>query len=292
MPDGFINVLKPPGMTSHDVVSFIRRTYGLKKVGHAGTLDPAAAGVLPIAMGKATRLIEYMTDADKTYRAELTFGFATDSGDDTGKVIETAAEFQLPDPSELKQILQEFCGINIQIPPIYSAIKINGKRACDLARQNIEVTIPERQIDIYDISLLESSSQTILFDVSCSKGTYIRTLCIDIGRRLGIPAVMSFLVRSRVGTFALSEAFTLDEIKLTPEKALCTMDEVLAHLPQQTLSMEQGAAFMQGKKIALDTGSKPSGAIRIYQQTEFIGIGQYDFDHRCLIPGKVIVPQS
>ena len=292
MPDGFINVLKPPGMTSHDVVSFIRRTYGLKKVGHAGTLDPAAAGILPVALGRATRLIEYMTDADKTYRAELTFGFATDSGDDTGTVIETIADFTLPDTSELKQILAEFRGINRQIPPIYSAIKINGKRACDLARKNIEVTIPERQIEIYDISLLDSTSQTMLFDVNCSKGTYIRTLCIDIGRRLGIPAHMSFLVRSRVGSFALPKAFTLDEIKLSPENALCSMDEVLAHLPQQTLSVAQGADFMQGKKIAFATASKPAGAIRIYQQTEFIGIGEYDFDHRCLIPVKVIVPQS
>ena len=164
-----------------------------------------------------------MTDADKTYRAELTFGFATDSGDDTGTVIETKADFTLPDASELKQILAEFRGINRQIPPIYSAIKINGKRACDLARKNIEVTIPERQIEIYDISLLASTSQTMLFDVNCSKGTYIRTLCIDIGRKLGIPAHMSFLVRSRVGSFALPEAFTLDEIKLSPEKALCSM---------------------------------------------------------------------
>ncbi|MGL5270127.1 MAG: tRNA pseudouridine(55) synthase TruB [Selenomonadaceae bacterium] len=292
MPDGFINVLKPPGMTSHDVVSFIRRTYGLKKVGHAGTLDPAAAGILPVALGRATRLIEYMTDADKAYRAEMTFGFATDSGDDTGTVIETSTDFTLPETSELKQILAEFRGINRQIPPIYSAIKINGKRACDLARKNIEVTIPERQIEIYDISLLSSTSQTMLFDVNCSKGTYIRTLCIDIGRRLGIPAHMSFLVRSRVGSFALPDAFTLEEIKLSPEKALCSMDKVLAHLPQQTLSVTQGADFMQGKKIAVATASKPAGAIRIYQQTEFIGIGEYDFDHRCLIPVKVIVPQS
>ena len=292
MPDGFINVLKPPGMTSHDVVSFIRRTYGLKKVGHAGTLDPAAAGILPVALGRATRLIEYMTDADKAYRAEMTFGFATDSGDDTGTVIETSTDFTLPETSELKQILAEFRGINRQIPPIYSAIKINGKRACDLARKNIEVTIPERQIEIYDISLLSSTSQTMLFDVNCSKGTYIRTLCIDIGRRLGIPAHMSFLVRSRVGSFALPDAFTLEEIKLSPEKALCSMDQVLAHLPQQTLSVTQGADFMQGKKIAVATASKPAGAIRIYQQTEFIGIGEYDFDHRCLIPVKVIVPQS
>lgn len=124
---GFINVLKPTGMTSHDVVSFIRRTYGLKKVGHAGTLDPAAAGVLPIALGSATRLIEYITDADKGYRAELTFGYKTDSGDDMGEVIEEINNFKIPSQQELDTVLQQFIGKIQQVPPMYSAIKVNGQ---------------------------------------------------------------------------------------------------------------------------------------------------------------------
>ena len=287
MPDGFINVLKPPGMTSHDVVGFIRRVYGLKKVGHAGTLDPAAAGVLPVALGKATRLIEYLADADKAYRAELTFGFSTDSGDDTGQVLQETL-FTMPEQACVEAALQQFKGINKQIPPIYSAIKINGKRACDLARQNVEVTIPEREIEIYEISLLALKEPTLLFDVNCSKGTYIRTLCMDIGKRLDIPAVMSFLVRTRVGGFCLEKAVTLAEIKANPVEVLCQMDAVLAHLPFYRLSDAQAKAFQQGQKIGLGSWTDDPKAIRLYHGDHFIGIGRYDFDHRCLTPVKVI----
>lgn len=287
MPDGFINVLKPPGMTSHDVVGFIRRVYGLKKVGHAGTLDPAAAGVLPVALGKATRLIEYLADADKAYRAELTLGFSTDSGDDTGLVLQEAA-FTMPEQACVEAVLQQFKGTNKQIPPIYSAIKINGKRACDLARQNVEVTIPEREIEIYGISLLALQEPTLLFDVNCSKGTYIRTLCMDIGKRLQIPAVMSFLVRTRVGGFCLEEAVTLAEIKANPVEALCQMDSVLSHLPFYRLNDVQAQAFQQGQKIGLGSWTDDPEAIRLYHGDHFIGIGRYDFDRRCLTPVKVI----
>lgn len=287
MHDGFINVLKPPGMTSHDVVSYIRRVYGIKKVGHAGTLDPAAAGVLPVAVGRATRLIEYLADADKAYRSELTFGFSTDSGDDTGKVLQQAA-FDMPEQPRLEAVLQQFKGTNTQIPPVYSAIKINGKRACDLARQNIAVTIPEREIEIYNIVLLARNEQTILFDVECSKGTYIRTLCMDIGKQLDIPAVMSFLVRTRVGSFCLEQAATLAEIKEDPSGVLYKMDAVLAHLPICRLNAEQAKAFQQGRKIAMKYQDGYCAVIRVYNMEQFIGIGQYEADLRCITPIKVI----
>lgn len=287
MPDGFINVLKPPGMTSHDVVSFIRRVYKIKKVGHAGTLDPAAAGVLPVALGKATRLIEYLADADKAYRTEMTLGFATDSGDDTGTVLQQA-EFEMPSEAEINLTFKKFLGKVTQVPPVYSAIKINGQRACDLARQNIEVTIPEREVEIHRIVLRKTNESSILFDVDCSKGTYIRSLCMDVGQSLGIPAVMSFLVRLRVGSFALEKSCTLDEIKAMPEQAICSMEAVLEHLPAASLTDVQAKAFQQGQKIAFSPWSDSIHAIRVYQDTQFVGIARYDGDHRCLVPVKVI----
>ena len=145
--DGILNLLKPPGMTSHDAVSFVRRTYGLKRVGHAGTLDPAAAGVLPIFLGKATRLLEYTLDSSKAYRAEITFGFATDTGDDTGKIINTGSAI-LPDKSVVEDILKSFIGVNFQVPPMYSAVKIGGKKLYELARAGIEATPAPREITI------------------------------------------------------------------------------------------------------------------------------------------------
>ena len=212
MTEGFLNILKPPGMSSHDVISVARRVLGIKKIGHAGTLDPGAAGVLPVAVGRAARLVEYLSDADKSYRAELTLGMATDSGDDMGQVIERCADFALPTAEQLETVLQSFVGEIVQVPPAYSAIKINGQRACDLARQNIAVEIPERRIRIHRIELLAQRENVLLLDVDCSKGTYIRTLCADIGTKLGIPATMSFLVRTRVGDFSLADACTLEEL--------------------------------------------------------------------------------
>jgi tRNA pseudouridine55 synthase len=287
MPDGFINVLKPPGMTSHDVVSFIRRVYKMKKVGHAGTLDPAAAGVLPVALGKATRLIEYMADADKEYRTEMTLGFTTDSGDDTGNILKQS-DFTMPSEAEINLTFKKFLGKITQIPPIYSAIKINGQRACDLARQNIEVSIPQREIEIHRMALLKQNESSILFDVECSKGTYIRTLCMDMGQCLGIPAVMSFLVRLRVGSFCLANSVTLDEIKAMPEEAICSMEEVLEHLPLAILTDVQAKAFQQGQKIAFSPWNDSIHAIKVYQDKQFVGIARYDENHRCLVPVKVI----
>lgn len=182
MTSGLINVLKPPGMTSHDVVSFIRRTYHLKRVGHAGTLDPAASGVLPVALGSATRLLEYMTDTDKSYRVELTIGYETDTGDDTGAILNNAV-CVMPVKTEIEKVLSSFIGTIEQIPPMYSAIKIQGKKLYELARAGITVERQPRIITIHNITLLHIDDTRILFDVTCSKGTYIRSLCSDIGKK-------------------------------------------------------------------------------------------------------------
>lgn len=286
MKDGFINVLKPPGMTSHDVVGAVRRLLKLKKVGHAGTLDPGAAGVLPVAVGRATRLIEYVADVDKSYRAELVFGIATDSGDDLGTVIEAEQEFIMPSEEQIKAAFTALTGEIEQIPPVYSAIKIHGQRACDLARKNIEVEIPVRKVTIYNLSLLERRENTILFDVHCSKGTYIRTLCADIGKRLGIPATMSFLLRTRVGEFRGAEAVTLDELRQQGENAMMTAESCLKGMPRFDLWEQRVKAFCNGlpTRVAGECGAVP---LAVYFQDELLGIARYDRENSSIVPVKV-----
>ena len=270
---GFINVLKPAGMTSHDVVSFIRRTYGLKKVGHAGTLDPAAAGVLPIALGSATRLIEYITDADKGYRAELTFGYKTDSGDDMGEVIEQINNFKIPSQQELDTVLQQFIGKIQQVPPMYSAIKVNGQKLYELARQGKSIEVPTRLVEISALNIIKNSGEKLLFDVTCSKGTYIRTLCMDIGAKLNLPATMSFLIRTRVGKFTLQEAVTLEEIAAEPQKALQNVHSVLNFMPKVILTKERSLAFSHGQMIKIEQLINNS-IIAVYNENKnLIGIG-------------------
>lgn len=271
MTSGILNVLKPPGMTSHDVVSFIRKIYGIKRVGHAGTLDPAAAGVLPIAVGQATRLIEYFTENDKSYRVELTLGYETDSGDDTGNIINTS-DAPIPPNENIAAVLTSFTGPIEQIPPMHSAIKVEGKKLYELAREGKVIERKPRVVIIHNISLLSVTGSKVLFDVNCSKGTYIRSLCIDFGQKLGIPAVMSFLVRTRVGRFLLSEAHTLEEIEEKPERLLEPADNYLS-LPKIILDPIKAKAFRNGRSITSDeTGFN---LVKIYDNTHtFIGIGK------------------
>ncbi|WP_110952949.1 tRNA pseudouridine(55) synthase TruB [Anaerosinus massiliensis] len=290
MYNGFINILKPPGMSSHDVVSFIRRTYGMKKVGHAGTLDPAAAGVLPIALGKATRLIEYLVDADKMYRAEVTFGYATDTGDITGNIVEELYDFEKPTLETINDVLKSFLGENHQLPPMYSAIKINGVKLYDLARKGMSIDRPTRKIFIKQINLIEHRTSSFLFDVQCSKGTYIRTLCFDIGVKLGLPSVMSFLIRTRVGDFQLENAFIIEEITKNPLQAIQTLDSVLSHMPRITLPINLAQKFIQGQKILLENTKNVNSFVRIYENTNnFIGIGEFDSYTSVLKPTKVMI---
>jgi len=287
MKDGFINILKPPGMTSHDVISFVRRTLGTKKAGHAGTLDPGAAGVLPVAVGYATRLLPYLADVDKAYRAELLLGIETDSGDDTGKIIAEQESFVLPDENKLQQAAAALTGIITQVPPVYSAIKIGGRRACDLARQDVEVEIPSRQVEIKQLQVLFSSEKKILLDVECSKGTYIRTLCTDFGKQLGIPATMSFLVRRRVGSFRLSEAVTLEELAMLSEEAVQPAESYLGHLAEFELYPKRIAAFGNGLSTRVTDMGRQDCLLRIYGAGHFLGIGRYDAGKGEIIPERL-----
>ncbi|WIW71894.1 tRNA pseudouridine(55) synthase TruB [Anaerosinus gibii] len=290
--DGLVNVLKPPGMSSHDVVSFIRRVYQTKKVGHAGTLDPAACGVLPIAIGKATRLIEYMSEADKSYRAELTFGFETDSGDDTGIIVKKVDKYILPSFEVISDTLNSFVGDIIQTPPMHSAIKINGNKLCDLVRKGIKVEVPSRKVEIKKILPIQYRNNKLLFDVSCSKGTYIRSLCMDIGHKLMIPATMSFLTRTRVGDFSLNDSYTLNEIAEQKKSILLDVDYSVKHLPSINLSLKQILDFQEGRSVKIDLINKAQ-LFRVYNMDKsFIGIARYDNLSGTLTAKKVLVRKS
>ncbi|MDD7678815.1 MAG: tRNA pseudouridine(55) synthase TruB [Anaerovibrio sp.] len=291
--DGFVNFLKPPGMTSHDAVGYARRQLGEKKVGHAGTLDPGAAGVLPIAVGRATRLIEYMDSVEKAYRAELVFGFATDSGDDSGSVVERAESFAMPEREQLLEAFHAFTGTITQVPPAHSAIKINGRRACDLLREGRQVEIPSRQVQIHSLELLQVGKNHISFDVVCSKGTYIRSLCTDLGAHLGVPATMSFLVRRAVGSFALEEAVTAEQLAELKEGALLPMDGCLGHLPRYDLRSDRLKAFSNGllthdRQFQMQHKPEENVILRVYCNDEFIGIGHFDVEKAAILPDKVI----
>lgn len=220
--DGVLNLLKPPGMTSHDVVSVVRRALGIKKVGHTGTLDPGVAGVLPICVGRATRLAEFITGEDKAYRAEITFGVTTDTQDSFGVVTGRQDGSHLS-RGDIAYNLTRFHGTIMQVPPMVSAVKVGGKRLYELAREGREVERAARPVTIHKLQLLDfrpGEHPVAFVDVVCSKGTYIRTLAADLGAQLGVGAHMSYLVRTRSGAFTLEDADTLEDLLAGKAKLL------------------------------------------------------------------------
>lgn len=208
--NGILLINKPAGMTSHDVVNIARKSLHTKKVGHCGTLDPDATGVLVLCIGKATKALQFLTSEQKEYIATLTLGTSTDTYDSSGVVLEEK-EFQGVD--DVEKVLKSFLGKQKQLPPIYSAIKVNGKKLYEYARHNEKVDIQPRDIEILEIELLKQLDNHIQFRVLCSKGTYIRSLCVDIAKKLGYPGHMSHLLRSRSGHFDLKDCFSIDELK-------------------------------------------------------------------------------
>lgn len=276
-------------MTSHDVVGYVRHVLHQKRVGHAGTLDPGAAGVLPVAVGPSARLIEYLEATGKTYRAEVRFGFATDSGDDTGDIIAEQKDFVLPSRDAIEEVLQQFKGRIRQVPPAHSAIKIEGRKSCDLVREGKAVELPEREVEIHRLELLAVQPDSILIDVDCSKGTYIRSLCADIGKALGIPATMSFLVRRRVGAFTLANSVSLEELTEKGATALLPPDLCLGQLPRYELRAGRRKAFCNGLASTERCYQGESGELRVYAEGEFLGIGSYDAGTKSVTARKVIV---
>lgn len=289
--DGFINVLKPTGLSSHDVIDIVRRIFKQKRVGHAGTLDPAAAGILPVALGRAARLVEYMEGADKSYRAEIAFGYATDTGDVYGEVVESVENPMLPSEEELRRVLGQFVGEIEQMPPAYSAIKVGGQRAYDLARQGAEVEIKARTVRIDRLELLrvDAARARILLDVDCAKGTYIRSLCTDIGAAMGLPATMRFLLRTRVGGFTLDDSYTLEELAEAGADALRAPDTAL-DLPVYELDPQRVRAFYSGLSTSERRVELAEGVYRVYAEGVFLGIGRYDAAVREMYPAKAFPP--
>lgn len=224
--DGVININKPKGITSFDVIRKIKKITGLKRIGHTGTLDPLASGVLPICIGKATKAVEYIMNDFKIYKAELKLGVITDTYDQEGKILETH-DVNVSE-NEIVSCIKSFIGVNSQIPPKYSAIKINGKRAYDLARKGIEVNIAAREVTIYEINILDMQIPYVSFTVNCSKGTYIRSLCYDIGLKLNCGATMWNLERIQSGNFSIENSVKLEELTIDNiNNYLISIDQVL-----------------------------------------------------------------
>ena len=229
MYNGIINVYKEKGYTSFDVVARMRGICGQKKIGHTGTLDPDAEGVLPVCLGKATKVCDMLTDSDKVYRAVMQLGIETDTQDLTGTVL-SACEVPVLTETEIRDVIRTFQGEIMQVPPMYSALKVNGKKLCDLARAGVTVERKARPVTIYEIRIERVELPEIELTVSCSKGTYIRTLCHDIGQKFGCGAAMKSLLRLQAEGFVLDEAHTLDEIQ--SYKAAGSLAEVITPVEQ------------------------------------------------------------
>ncbi|MDO4331448.1 MAG: tRNA pseudouridine(55) synthase TruB [Eubacteriales bacterium] len=268
--NGILNVYKEPGFTSFDVVAKLRGICKQKKIGHTGTLDPDASGVLPVCLGNATKLCDMLTDKTKEYRAKLLLGCVTDTQDTTGRILEehpvTVAREQV------RQAILSFVGEYDQIPPMYSALKVNGQKLCDLARAGKVVERKSRRITIYSITIEEMELPFVTMTVSCSKGTYIRTLCHDIGRKLGCGGTMASLVRTRSGQFRIEEAYPLSEIEQLAtegrlESILLPTDAVFGDLPSYTVKKEFEILVKNGNPLlpvhleaGADSGLHAAGA--------------------------------
>ena len=271
LKDGFINLNKPAGMTSHDAVNIVRKIFGTKKVGHAGTLDPAAVGILPIAVGQATKFIEYISGFDKTYRAEIFFGVSTVTGDFEGEIVSKIENVKLPDKNILDSVLENFIGKIEQTPPKHSAIKINGRKAYDLARKNIDFEMPRRVVTINRIEILRVEENILTLEVDCSKGTYIRSLAVDIGESLNLPATLKFLQRVRVGNFNLENSATFDDLKIDGEKFLLPVDFCLKHFRKFELPSRRIKAFCNGLPTNISANDE---IVRVYAAEKFLGVGK------------------
>ena len=295
MTDGIINVNKPAGWTSQDVCSKLRHVLKIKKIGHTGTLDPMATGVLPVCIGKATRIIEYYDKDTKSYHASMKLGITTDTLDITGKVLETAGYSKVSE-KDVREAFKAYTGHVMQIPPKYSALKIDGRRAYDLAREGRDFEIRPREIIIYENSVtkIDLASGEIEFDVTCSKGTYIRTICDDIGRELGCGAVMTALTRTASGYFRIEDSYTIEEIMEEADplnNMLIPADITLEKLGKIVLNDNRITAFMNGNSswsngFRITETSSFDKMYRVYGNNSFLGVAE--IENGSLVPKKVI----
>ena len=272
--DGIVIVDKPQGWTSQDVTARLRRVFGTRRIGHGGTLDPMATGVLPVFVGRATRAVEFFEHAEKTYETVLRLGITTDTEDMTGTVLtEENVSFT---EEQLQETLAAFRGEILQVPPMYSALKVNGQKLCDLARKGKTVERQPRPITIHELSLVERGENTLRLRVRCSKGTYIRTLCKDIGEKLGCGGCMESLRRVAAGEYTIDEAVPLQTLLDTeePEKYLRDVDTMFRNYPAVTLTANQETRCRNGNAFSV---SLAPGTYRAYSQAgEFLMLAKVD----------------
>ena len=281
MYNGIINVYKEKGYTSFDVVARMRGICGQKKIGHTGTLDPDAEGVLPVCLGKATKVCDMLTDSDKVYRAVMQLGIETDTQDLTGTVL-SACEVPVLTETEIRDVIRTFQGEIMQVPPMYSALKVNGKKLCDLARAGVTVERKARPVTIYEIRIERVELPEIELTVSCSKGTYIRTLCHDIGQKLGCGGCMKELLRTRVERFGLEDSIRLGEIAQLQkegilEEKIIAIDEMFPTYAQVVLPPKTAAAVRNGNSFRKRDISQET-ALKEYENDERVRV--YDESHQ------------
>ena len=269
--DGVIIINKPKGYTSHDVVNIVRKELNMKKVGHTGTLDPNATGVLPILVGQATKISKYLVEHKKTYIATIELGEKRDTGDSEGNIIESDYNVKEFDISIIKQVLQSFLGKQKQIPPMYSAIKVNGKKLYEYARSGQEVKVESREIEIYRIELIEYKNNRIEFEVECSKGTYIRTLCENIAEKLGTIGYMKELQRKSFDKFKIEDSIKLEELsKDEAQKRIITIENIFKDKEKIYLNDKGAELFLNGVQL---TRELEDDVYRVYTDNRFIGLG-------------------
>ena len=269
--DGVIIINKPKGYTSHDVVNIVRKQLNMKKVGHTGTLDPNATGVLPILVGQATKISKYLIEHKKTYIATIELGEKRDTGDSEGNIIESDSNIKEFDISIIKQVLQSFLGKQKQIPPMYSAIKVNGKKLYEYARSGQEVEVEPREIEIYRIELIEYINNRIEFEVECSKGTYIRTLCENIAEKLGTIGYMKELQRTSVDKFKIKESINLEELSEDEaQKKILTIENIFKEKEKIYLNDKGVELFLNGVQL---TRELEDDVYIVYNDNKFIVLG-------------------
>lgn len=293
--DGILIIRKEKGYTSHDVLAKLRGILHMKKIGHTGTLDPDAEGVLPIALGKATRLVEMLTEKEKTYEALLHLGIETDTQDMTGTVL--AQQEVHVTKEETEKAIFGFLGDQMQVPPMYSALKVGGKKLYELAREGKEIEREARPVHFSEIEILEMELPRVRFLVTCSKGTYIRTLCHDIGKELGCGGCMEALVRTRSGRFSIEESVTLAQVQEAAEagrvsEMVIGIEEILSEYPRVLCTGEGDRFLLNGnslkeKAVRMDC---PKEKVRMCTSDgRFVGIYQWDAGQKGYVPVKMFL---
>ncbi len=297
MINGFINIYKEQGFTSFDVVAKLRGILKQKKIGHTGTLDPMAEGVLLVCLGNATKMCDIITDKNKSYRCVMLLGKTTDTEDMTGNII--SVNNNIPDEETVISSIMSFVGSYGQIPPMYSAIKVNGKKLYELARAGIEIERQPRSVEIYSIDILEINLPRVTFNVSCSKGTYIRSLCRDIGEKLSCGAVMERLVRTEVKGFDVKDSLKLSEVEAARDNGtlmnyILGTDKLMAELPELHVNSSSMKLLRNGNKLSPSSFDEDiiinDTNIRIYDDTgRFTALYYYDKQKKQYVPYKMFL---